>query len=202
VNTSQREVPRKYNKIFYEICKYFYELSFHFSLSTLLFPFEIMWNGKLMQLGNFIHVSLARHVSGTYAHHQEHRMWSCSIWFSTPSLWMGGGLESRCVGRVYGADCAMTLARHHPNRTHDPRSGSQDHHQSKNSVQETISYSWWWAYVPETCRAKDTSINYLVASRWHFTLFRDEDARSNNTQIYFPLLEKIQFFLLWLCFII
>jgi len=36
---------------------------------------------------------------------------------------MGGGLESRCVGRVYGADGA----RHHPHRTHDPRSGSQDH---------------------------------------------------------------------------
>ena len=25
-----------------------------------------------MQLGNFIDVFLARHVSGTYAHHQEH----------------------------------------------------------------------------------------------------------------------------------
>ena len=30
---------------------------------------------------------------------------------------MGGGLESRCVGRVYGADGAV----------HDLRSGSQDH---------------------------------------------------------------------------
>jgi len=37
-------------------------------------------------------------------------MLSCSIWFSAPSLWMGGGLESRCVGRVYDADGA---ARHH-----------------------------------------------------------------------------------------
>jgi len=36
---------------------------------------------------------------------------------------MGGGLESRCVGRVYGADL---------------HSGSQDHHPSKNSVQKTI----------------------------------------------------------------
>ena len=36
-------------------------------------------------------------------------MLSCSIWFSAPSFWMGGGLESRCVGRVYGADGA----RHH-----------------------------------------------------------------------------------------
>jgi len=34
-------------------------------------------------------------------------MLSCSIWFSAPSFWMGGGLESRCVGRVYGADGAV-----------------------------------------------------------------------------------------------
>jgi len=36
---------------------------------------------------------------------------------------MGGGLESRCVGRVYGADGAVQ---------------PQDHHPSKNSVQKTI----------------------------------------------------------------
>jgi len=36
-------------------------------------------------------------------------MLSCSIWFSAPSFWMGGGLESRCVGRVYGADGAVRL---------------------------------------------------------------------------------------------
>ena len=87
-----------------------------------------------MQLGNFIDVFLARHVSGTYAHHQELWMLSCSIWFSAPSFWMGGGLESRCVGLVYGADGAV----HHPQRTHDLRSGSQDHHPSKNSVRKTI----------------------------------------------------------------
>jgi len=60
-----------------------------------------------MQQGNFIDVFLARHVSGTYAHHQEHSMLSCSIWFSAPSLWMGVGLESRCVGHVYGVDGAV-----------------------------------------------------------------------------------------------
>ena len=60
-----------------------------------------------MQQGNFINVFLARHVSGTYAHHHEHWMLSCSIWFSVPSFWMGGGLESRCVGRVCGADVAV-----------------------------------------------------------------------------------------------
>ena len=36
------------------------------------FQVEIKWNGNSMQLGNFIDVFLARHVSGTYAHHQEH----------------------------------------------------------------------------------------------------------------------------------
>jgi hypothetical protein len=60
-----------------------------------------------MQLGNFIDVFLARHVSGTYAHHQEQWMFSCSVCFSAPSFWMGGGLESRCVGGVYGADGAV-----------------------------------------------------------------------------------------------
>jgi hypothetical protein len=54
-------------------------------------------------------------------------MLSCSIRFSAPSFWMGGGLESRCVGRVYGADGAVRA-----------RSGSQDHHPSKNSVQKTV----------------------------------------------------------------
>ena len=47
-------------------------------------------------------------------------MLSCSIWFSVPSFWMGGGLDSRCIGRVYGADGAVpSTARHHPHRRHD-----------------------------------------------------------------------------------
>ena len=48
----------------------------------------------------FINVFLARHVSGTYGHHQEHQTLSCSMWFSAPSFWMGVGLESRCVSFV------------------------------------------------------------------------------------------------------
>ena len=43
-------------------------------------------------------------------------MLGCSIWFSAPSFWIGGGLES-------GADGAVRVARHHPHRTHDLRSG-------------------------------------------------------------------------------
>jgi len=34
-------------------------------------------------------------------------MLSCSIRFSAPSFWKGGGLESRCVGSVYGAGGAV-----------------------------------------------------------------------------------------------
>jgi len=63
-------------------------------------------------------------------------MLSCSIRFSAPSFWMGGGLERRCLGCVYGADGAV--ARHHPHRTHDLRSSCQDHHPSKISLQKTI----------------------------------------------------------------
>jgi len=71
--------------------------------------YEIMWNANLMQQCTFIDIFLAQHVSGTYAHHQEHYMLSCSIWFSAPSFWMGDGLESHCVGRVYSADGAVRL---------------------------------------------------------------------------------------------
>ena len=41
-------------------------------------------------------------------------MLCCSIWFPVPSFWMGSGLESRCVVRVYGANGAVR--RHHPHR--------------------------------------------------------------------------------------
>ena len=63
-------------------------------------------------------------------------MLSCSVWFPAPGFWMGGGLESRCVGSVYGAD--GVVRRHHPHRTNYLRSGSQDHNPSKNSVKKTI----------------------------------------------------------------
>jgi len=72
-------------------------------------------------------------------------MLSCSIRFSAQSLWMDGGLGSRCVGRVYGADGA--------HRKHDLRSGSQDHHPSKNSVQKTICSN-------STCNATDNRRMY------------------------------------------
>jgi len=62
---------------------------------------------------------------------------------------------------VYGADGAQ----HHPRHTHYPRSGSQDHHPSTNSVQKTIRCNSTSnapddgrTYAPETWRAKNISI--------------------------------------------
>jgi len=52
-----------------------------------------------MQLGNYTDAFLARRVSGTYAHHQEYWMLSCSIWFSAPSFWMGGGRPTQQLSR-------------------------------------------------------------------------------------------------------
>jgi len=95
-------------------------------------------------------------------------MLSCSIRFSAPSFWTGGGLESRCLGRVYGADGVV--------------------YPSRNSVQKTI-------YCNSTSNASDDGrmypkhvelrihqYNYLVASSWHCTLFHEEDARSDNPE--------------------
>ena len=72
---------------------------------------------------------------------------------------------------------ANLILRHHPHRTHDLRSRSQDHHPSKNSVQKTI-----WCnstsnapddgrMYPKHVELRIHQLNYLVASSWHFTLF-------------------------------
>jgi len=115
-----------------------------------------------MQQGNFLNVFLALHVSSTHAHHQEHLM-CCNIWFSAPSFWMGGGLESHCVGRVCGADGAVpctapsapyTRPRQRLSRPPPIQNLGVENH----ILQHNIQYSWWWAYVPETCRAKNTLI--------------------------------------------
>ena len=122
-------------------------------------------------------------------------MLSCSIWFSAPRFWMGGGLESCCVGRVYAADGAV--ARQHPHRIHDLSSGSQDHQPSKNSVQKTICcnsksnapddvrmyptllcwrrhfsatiyifVTWRWPTVAETCRRQHNKVGYKTVAFW------------------------------------
>ena len=87
--------------------------------------------------------------------------------------------RERVPGRVYGADGAVRVARHHPHRTHDLRSGSQDHHSSKNSVQKTICCNST-SNAPDDGRIYPKHVelrihqqNYLVASRRHFKLFRE-----------------------------
>ena len=64
-------------------------------------------------------------------------MLSCSIWFSAPSFWMGGGFESPCVGRVYGARSHVTIRTAH--RTYAAALKTTTH--PKNSVQKTTCYN-------------------------------------------------------------
>jgi len=110
---------------------------------------------------------------------------------------MGGGLESRCVGRVYGADGAVP-ARHHPHRTHDLRNGSQDHHPFKNSVQKTVCCNST-SNAPDDMRTYPKHVeprihqyNYVTASSWHFTLFHEEETRSNNPQNFSSLIINVR----------
>jgi len=58
-------------------------------------------------------------------------MLSCSIRFSAPSLWMGGGLESRCVGRVYGADGAVHITIRTVHTTHAASLKTTTHPQTR-----------------------------------------------------------------------
>ena len=73
-------------------------------------------------------------------------------------------------------------------RTHDLRSGCQNHHPSKNSVQKTICYNLIsnapddGRMYPKHVELRIHHYNYLIASCWHFTLFHEEDARSHNPQ--------------------
>ena len=97
-----------------------------------------------MQQGNFINVFLARHVSGTYAHHQEHQTLSCGIWFSASSFWMGCTAPSASYTRP-----TQRLSRTPPIQ----KLGAGNH-----MLQLDVWCSWWWAYIPETCRAKNTLI--------------------------------------------
>ena len=73
---------------------------------------------------------------------------------------MGGGPESRCVGRVYGLD------------------GAVHHHSSTNWVQKTICCNLIsnapddGRLSPKHVELRKLPINHIVASSWHFTLFQ------------------------------
>ena len=70
-----------------------------------------------------------------------------------------------------------------------PRSGSQDHHPSKNSVQKTICCNSTSnvhddvRMYPKHAQLRIYQQNYLVESSWRSRLFHEEDARSNNPSV-------------------
>jgi len=115
-------------------------------------------------------------------------MLSCSIWFFAPSFWMGGGLESRCVGHVYGANGRTAPSALHTRpmqRLSRPppiqKLGAQNH-----MLQLNIWCSWWWAYIPKTCRAKDISIKLSCCIKLAFHII------SRNYKFYYHV-EKLTF---------
>jgi len=151
-------------------------------------------------------------------------MLSSSIWFSAPSFWMGGGLENRCVGRVYGAVrqhstvqktvqkticCNSTSnapddgrmypehvelrihSRHHPHRTHDI--SSQDHHPSKNSVQKTICWNST-SNAPDDGSMYPKHVELRIHPRHH--PHRTHDPRSGS-QDHHPSKNSVQETICW-----
>jgi len=86
-------------------------------------------------------------------------MLSCSTWFS---------------------------AVHHPNRTHDLHSGSQNHYPSTNWVEKTTRCNFTSSAPgdvfmrPKHVELRIHQLIYIIASSWHFTLLHDEDTRQNN----------------------
>ena len=124
-------------------------------------PHEMIWNASLMRQANFIEIFLAWHVSGTYAHHQEHQTLSCSVWSSAPSFWMGGGswelLRRSCV-RCGWRRAAPFAPYTQPTQRLSRPPPIQKLGAENRTLQLNVWCSWWWAYVPETCHAKNISI--------------------------------------------
>ena len=60
-------------------------------------------------------------------------------------------------------------------------------------LQLNIWYSWWWAYVSETCRAKNTSINLrcCIKLACHFTSRRRSTVKQPSKLTVFKLINKV-----------
>jgi len=114
---------------------------------------EIMWNANLMQKDNDM-FRTQRPSSGALAVKLQHMAFCTEF---VDGWWSWEPLRRSCLRFGW---C-------HPNRIHDPRSDSQDHHPSTNSVQKTICCNLT-ANAPDDGRMRPKH----VASRWHVTLFQ------------------------------
>jgi len=80
-------------------------------------------------------------------------MLSCSIWFCAPNFWIGGGLESRCVVRVDGADGAV---RHHPHLV--ASSVGIPHYFMRKMQGQTALKPYYWSHVIYISRANSLTL--------------------------------------------
>ena len=92
------------------------------------------------------------------------------------------GLVTFLRAAVYGADGA----RHHPNRTQRlsrpppiQKLGAEN-----RMLRLNVWCSWWWAYIPEVCRGKNTLIKLPCCIELAFQIISWEDAWSNNPQTF------------------
>jgi hypothetical protein len=100
--------------------------------------------------------------------------WVAAYGFLHRDFWMGGGLESRCVGRVYGAvgtrRAAPSAPYTRPTQRLSRLPSIQKLDAENRMLQLNIYCHWWWGYVPETCRAKNMSIKLtsFIKLAFHF----------------------------------
>jgi hypothetical protein len=87
-------------------------------------------------------------------------MLSCSIWFSAPSFWMGGGLESRCIGRVSHGNIhtAHTTYAHH-----------QEHQMLSCSVRFSAPSFWMSGCLESRCVGRVYSADIVARQHPHRT---------------------------------
>jgi len=109
---------------------------------------------------------------------------------------MGGGLESRCVGRVDGADGAVRVARPctAPSAPYTATLKKTTHPKTRcrkpYASTQHLMLLMMGLYTPKYVELRIHQQNQLVATSWYFTLFHEEDARSNNPQIYGDVFES------------
>ena len=109
--------------------------------------------------------------------HLRHEiMWNANL------MQLGNDIDVFLARHVSGTCVVCTVrmvpcdARHHPHTTHDPRSGSQDHHPSKNAVQKTIGCNSTSNtpddvhMYPKHVELRIYQYHYLIASSWHSKL--------------------------------
>jgi len=103
-------------------------------------------------------------------------MLSCGVWFSAPNFWMGGGLESPCIGRVYGADGAVRVFakksqwRRHSFKTEEIMWQDYGYFRNEHNLLFVCTSIRLSAYPPARPPARSSPWNNFAPTGWIFML--------------------------------